>query len=72
MYKRKLFRLFVLLIFSLTLSLNVFASGVHYLPGVTSQMSEPSFWTNNDDVLMTYNEISALNELTISTRANCM
>lgn len=72
MYKRKLFRLFVLLISSLTLSLNVFASGVHYLPGVTSQMSEPSFWTNNDDVLMTYSEISALNELTISTRATCM
>ena len=33
------------------------ASGRYYLPDVTSEMSSPSFWTEETDVLMSYDEI---------------
>lgn len=50
----------------------VCAAGISYLPDVTAEMSEPSYWTENDDSLMTYKEIEELNALTISTNGTNM
>ncbi|MDY5231666.1 MAG: S-layer homology domain-containing protein [Eubacteriales bacterium] len=50
----------------------VCASGIRYLPDVTAEMSETSYWTENDDLLMTYKEIEELNALTISSKGTNM
>ena len=50
-------------------AVNCLASGVYYLPDVTSEMSSPSFWTAESDVLMSYDEIDKLNkEIILITR----
>ena len=54
------------------ISLEVCAAGVSYLPDVTAEMSEPSYWTENNDSLMTYKEIEELNALTISAKGTNM
>ena len=59
-----------MLFFSITA--NVFATGVNYLPDVTSEMSAPSFWTDETDILMSYDEIVKLNAETISTKGTSM
>lgn len=48
------------------------ASGRYYLPDVTSEMSSPSFWTEETDVLMSYDEIEKLNKETVSTEGTNM
>ena len=50
----------------------VCASGISYLPDVTAEMSETSYWTENDDLPMTYKEIEGLNALTISSKGTNM
>ena len=50
----------------------VCASGISYLPDVTAEMSETFYWTENDDLLMTYKEIEELNALTISSKGTNM
>ena len=53
------------------MTVNVSAAGVYYLPDVTDEMSYPSFWTDETDILMSYDEIQKLNEQTIlSTGTN--
>ena len=47
-------------------------NGVHYLPDVTSEMSSASFWTEENEVFMTYEEIEKLNEETIHTKGTNM
>ena len=56
----------------LSTAVNCLASGVYYLPDVTSEMSSPSFWTNETDILMSYDEIEKLNEQTILTKETNM
>ncbi|MBR5786959.1 MAG: hypothetical protein IKY41_09730, partial [Clostridia bacterium] len=51
---------------------NVLASGVYYLPDVTGEMSSPSFWADETDLLMLYDEIVKLNTETISTKGTSM
>ena len=53
-------------------TVNCLASGVYYLPDVTSEMSSPSYWTEGTDVLMSYDEIDKLNKETISTKGTNM
>ena len=48
------------------------ASGVKYLPDVTSKMSQSTYWATEEEVLMTYEEIEALNTSTIATKGACM
>ena len=48
------------------------ASGVHYLPDVTREMSAPSYWTQENELLMPYEDIEALNEKTISASGTNM
>ena len=54
------------------MALNCFASGVYYLPDVTGEMSVPSFWTDETDILMSYDEIEKLNEETIAATGTNM
>ena len=56
----------------LCMTVNCFASGVYYLPDVTSEMSSPSYWANETDVLMSYDEIEKLNKETIATKGTNM
>lgn len=43
-----------------------YASGVSYLPNVTREMSDTEYWTDNSEIIMSYEEISHLNEMTVS------
>ena len=56
----------------LSTTVNCFASGSYYLPDVTSEMSYPSYWTDENDLLMTYEEIEKLNEETVSAKGTNM
>ena len=53
-------------------TVNSLASGVYYLPDVTSEMSSPSFWAIETDVLMSYDEIDKLNKETIQAKGTNM
>ena len=53
-------------------AVNCLASGVYYLPDVTSEMSYPSYWTEGTDVLISYDEIDKLNKETISAKGTNM
>ncbi|MBR5308818.1 MAG: SH3 domain-containing protein [Clostridia bacterium] len=48
------------------------ASGGYYLPYVNGEMSSPSYWTQDNEILMTPEEISALNKSIISTKGTNM
>ena len=60
----------ILLILSTTV--NCLASGAYYLPDVTGEMSSPSFWTDETDVLMSFDDIEKLNDETISAKGTNM
>ena len=53
-------------------AVNCMAAAVYYLPDVTGEMSLPSYWTNETDILMSFEEIDKLNEKTISTKGTNM
>ena len=57
---------------ALSTPVNCLAAGVYYLPDVTSEMSSPSFWTDETDILMSYDEIEKLNAEAISTKGTNM
>ena len=48
------------------------ASGAYYLPDVTSEMSDFSYWADETDVLMSLDEIEKQNEETISAKGTNM
>ena len=62
----------VAFLFSIGIATNAFAAGVSYLPDVTSDMSGATYWTDDDQLLMTYQEIEELNSLTVSTSGTYM
>jgi len=72
MRKNKIFSaiLSVALLFGTTMQ--VFAANISYLPYVTAEMSDPSYWTDDEEVLMTEDEIKELNTLTIATKGTNM
>ena len=53
-------------------TVNCLASGVYYLPDVTSEMSSPSYWAEGYDILMSYDEIDKLNKETIHAKGTNM
>ena len=59
-------------ILAFVLSSGVVVSGVQYLPDVTKEMSQASYWTQEDDVLMSYEEAEILNEKTIFAKGTNM
>ena len=65
--KKRLMSLVLAAALLLGLSVQASGAGIHYLPDVTAEMSAPGYWTKEDRVLMTWEEIAALNALTIST-----
>ena len=52
----------------LCMSVNVLASGIYYLPDVTKEMSSASYWSEDDEVLMTYEEILEANKRIIEQK----
>ena len=62
MNKTKIISIFLSVLLSLSITANVLASGAYYLPDVTREMSSPSYWSEDDEVLMTYDEIEKVNE----------
>ena len=58
------------MIFSFTV--NALVSGAYYLPHVTKEMSSPSYWTDDAEVFMSYEEIKELNKKTISAKGTNM
>ena len=66
---KKLFSIFIVLLLVYT---SAFASGIYYLPDVTGDMSDPAYWSEDDTILMTYDEIVMQNQQNISTRETCM
>ena len=59
-------------VLSLSVAVDCLASSAFYLPDVTSEMSSPSFWTDETDILMSSDEIEKLNEETISAKGTNM
>ena len=72
MKKTKIISIVLLVLLILNMAVNSFASSVFYLPDVTREMSSPSFWTDETDILMSYDEIEKLNEETISQKGTNM
>lgn len=59
---KKIISVFLATALLLSVSANCLAAGVYYLPDVTKEMSSPSYWSEDDEVLMTYEEILRANE----------
>ena len=72
MKAKRLLSIFLAVVLCCGTTANVLASGVSYLPDVTEEMSSPSFWTDETDVLMTYEEIETLNKATFSAKGTNM
>ena len=69
---KRLLSLFIASLLIITTTINCFASSVHYLPDVNSEMSSFSYWTDESDILMTYEEAVKLNKETISANGTNM
>ena len=63
---------FIVALLILSTAVNCLASGVYYLPDVTKEMSFPSYWAEETDVLMSYDEIDKLNKETIQAKGTNM
>ena len=72
MNKTKAVSTFLAVLLILSATVNCLASGIAYLPDVTAEMSSPSYWTDETDLLMTYEDIEKLNEDTISEKGTNM
>ena len=59
-------------VLSVILCANCLAAGGYYLPYVTGEMSSPSYWTEETDILMSYEEIEQLNKEALSTKGTNM
>lgn len=66
MIKKRVCSAAVAFALSIGMITNVCSAGVSYLPDVTKEMSQPSYWTDESKILMTYEKIKSLNSLTIS------
>ncbi|MBQ2270465.1 MAG: SH3 domain-containing protein [Firmicutes bacterium] len=49
-----------------------FGAAIQYLPGVTAEMSQAAYWSEDETVLMSWDEIKAQNALTISASGTNM
>ena len=72
MKKNKTAAVMLCALLTFTQAVNISAKGVYYLPDVTAQMSSPSYWTDEKEVLMTYEEIEKLNSDIISRQGTNM
>ena len=65
---KRILSIILAVILLLSMATYCLASGIYYLPDVTGEMSDPSYWTDETDVLMSFEEIERLNEETISEK----
>ena len=72
MKEKRIFTAIFTSILLLSMTAHCASSGVYYLPDVTSEMSTPSYWANETDVLMSYNEIDKLNKEIIFAKGTNM
>ena len=72
MTKIKKINIFLTAVLALSTAVNCFASGAYYLPDVTSEMSSPSYWTEETELLMSYDEIEKLNDKTVTAKGTNM
>ena len=72
MNKTKIVSIFLAVLMGVGTTVNCLASGTHYLPDVTREMSSPFFWTNDTDILMSLDEIEKLNEKTVAAEGTNM
>ena len=64
---------FILVALLMSISIvSTVVSGVKYLPDVTKEMSSSSYWTEENEVFMSHEEIKELNKKTISTKGTNM
>ena len=54
---KKIFCIILSVFLCLCETVNIFASGAYYLPDVTGEMSSHLYWADENDVLMTYEDI---------------
>ena len=57
---------------AISIPLTAGAARVPYLPDVTEAMSDPAYWCTDERVLMTWDEIQGLNDLTIAASGTGM
>ena len=69
---KRILSIILAVILLLSMATYCLASGIYYLPDVTGEMSDPSYWTDETDVLMSFEEIERLNEETISEKGTNM
>ena len=69
---KRILSIILAVILLLSMATYCLASGIYYLPDVTGEMSDPSYWTDETDVLMSFEEIERLNEVTISEKGTNM
>ena len=72
MKAKRLLSMFLAVVLCFSATASALASGVYYLPDVTQEMSSSSFWTDETDILMTYEEIETVNKATISAKGTNM
>ncbi len=72
MANKRVWSVFLVIMLNIGIITNAGAAGVTYLPDVTKNMSDASYWTNENEVLMSLDEIENLNELTISAKGTYM
>lgn len=69
---KKFVTVFVCFVMAFVMPYNATAENIKYLPDVISEMSDAEFWTTDNELLMTYDEIAEQNNRTISTKETCM
>ena len=69
---KRIFTIILAALCFLNINVTVFADGIYYLPDVTSEMSSPSFWADETDILMSFDEIEKLNKETVSAKGTNM
>ncbi|MBR2490866.1 MAG: SH3 domain-containing protein [Ruminiclostridium sp.] len=66
MKKTKILAGLLAAVMAISIPLTAGAARVPYLPDVTEAMSDPAYWCTDERVLMTWDEIQGLNDLTIA------
>jgi len=72
MKKTKILAALLAAVMAISIPLTAGAARVPYLPDVTEAMSDPAYWCTDERVLMTWDEIQGLNDLTIAASGTGM
>ena len=67
MKKNKIAVIALLLVLAVGIAFSSFAKNISYMPDVQKEMSHSDFWTTDNGILMTSEEIAAQSILTVSS-----